>query len=961
MNTNCQPPNCPCFCPSAANPAPVLLQQGGPAAVIVVPIYGTQPFQVSILTNPTLPVTGLPLIATAQLFNGNELTITTNVPALTETEGPYVATLQVCNPCGTVTVQIQVDVVANLNPVVTNCALAQTLWTPEAREPTVGDTLLAFTPAGCRALLPPTVDVCAELMAFPGAAPQLIDTVFGEQGGACVEFTILDVLALVDTCAALNGFAAGAPLVAGDRFVIMQGAACVTTTLAEVTAAVDVCALLQNLPNAVVQPTAVFYGQQAGQCFEFAVADLLALAAPACPLEATCDGSCAAPAYSFASQPASGMWMNGAILTLSANNCADFIEIGASVNVRSLSSDVNVEAGHATPGSGARINLFGHAGSGIVSITGAASTAVLAAGLVFISGGIGNSGFDGADVIISGGNSSVGVGGTVQINAGSGPLSGGNVVVTGAGSPGTFLVQGFDILTLTDLLAGRVIIDSGRVRIDTSSTVRWRWETNGSVNIGGSAGGVGQVITSNGAGLPPTWQTLPAPVVAFPLLAPNGSCAAPSYSFTSSPDSGVFYDPAGVGSVIIGDDNCADFISVGASILLQTTSTGITANAGGTFTAQAGASGAGAFVFAASSGAANGGRLSLLNAIAQTGGAAAIAGGNGAAPDGSGGVANVLAGSGRGAGVGADAAVRGGDHLTTGAAGNASMFAGSAFGAGTGGQTTIGGGNTSGGAAGEVTLIAGADFVGGGSAGVSILTGPGQTGRVRWLPDGEWNVGGSVGAAGEVITSNGVGTPPSWQAVSPSFPLLAPDGSCAAPSYSFTSSPDSGMFYTGTAVRIGDDNCADYIEIGASINIVSSVSTVFATGGGNGTVFGGTLLLEAGAGVTPGDAVLSGGFNSAGIGGDTVLQGGGGPVNFGAVRLQSGGGSLQDQLVVEFGVNRLLVGTRMEVDGGTQFIGQTNGAGAAVGTLTNAPSAGNPAFWLPVFINGVQRFIPAWA
>ena len=52
----------------------------------------------------------------------------------------------------------------------------------------------------------------------------------------------------------------------------------------------------------------------------------------------------------------------------------------------------------------------------------------------------------------------------------------------------------------------------------------------------------------------------------FPILAPDGSCLAPTYSFASSPDSGMFYDPAGLGSVIIGDDNCVDFISVGASI-----------------------------------------------------------------------------------------------------------------------------------------------------------------------------------------------------------------------------------------------------------------------------------------------------------------------------------------------------------------------------------------------------------
>lgn len=56
-----------------------------------------------------------------------------------------------------------------------------------------------------------------------------------------------------------------------------------------------------------------------------------------------------------------------------------------------------------------------------------------------------------------------------------------------------------------------------------------------------------------------------------PILGPDGSCAAPTYSFTSSPDSGMFYDPAvGVdGGVVIGDDNCTDFIEIGASVTLN--------------------------------------------------------------------------------------------------------------------------------------------------------------------------------------------------------------------------------------------------------------------------------------------------------------------------------------------------------------------------------------------------------
>lgn len=43
-----------------------------------------------------------------------------------------------------------------------------------------------------------------------------------------------------------------------------------------------------------------------------------------------------------------------------------------------------------------------------------------------------------------------------------------------------------------------------------------------------------------------------------------------------------------------------------------------------------------------------------------------------------------------------------------------------------------------------------------------------------------------------------------------------------------------------------------------------------------------------------------------------------------------------------------------------RFNGLTNGAGAAAGTLGNAPTAGDPVFWLPVNIAGTVRYVPCW-
>lgn len=42
------------------------------------------------------------------------------------------------------------------------------------------------------------------------------------------------------------------------------------------------------------------------------------------------------------------------------------------------------------------------------------------------------------------------------------------------------------------------------------------------------------------------------------------------------------------------------------------------------------------------------------------------------------------------------------------------------------------------------------------------------------------------------------------------------------------------------------------------------------------------------------------------------------------------------------------------------FIG-TSGAGAGAGTLANAPTAGDPADWVPILFNGNVRYLPAWA
>jgi hypothetical protein len=59
--------------------------------------------------------------------------------------------------------------------------------------------------------------------------------------------------------------------------------------------------------------------------------------------------------------------------------------------------------------------------------------------------------------------------------------------------------------------------------------------------------------------------------------------------------------------------------------------------------------------------------------------------------------------------------------------------------------------------------------------------------------------------------------------------------------------------------------------------------------------------------------------------------------------------------------NGWFANVRVTADNGLLFTNATDGAGASTGTLTNAPSAGNPAFWVRVVINAANRFIPCWA
>jgi len=74
------------------------------------------------------------------------------------------------------------------------------------------------------------------------------------------------------------------------------------------------------------------------------------------------------------------------------------------------------------------------------------------------------------------------------------------------------------------------------------------------------------------------------------------------------------------------------------------------------------------------------------------------------------------------------------------------------------------------------------------------------------------------------------------------------------------------------------------------------------------------------------------------------------------------GGTRNGALWVVGGDNRLDGGITIGIATAlvSSRVAMNNGAGAGLGTLTNAPAAGNPTKWVPINDNGTTRYIPAW-
>ena len=317
-----------------------------------------------------------------------------------------------------------------------------------------------------------------------------------------------------------------------------------------------------------------------------------------------------------------------------------------------------------------------------------------------------------------------------------------------------------------------------------------------------------------------------------------------------------------------------------------------------------------------------------------------------------------------------------------------------------------------------------------------------------------YQIVGPVVIGGPVTITNGPVTLQNGQ-------FLAPDGTAGAPSYSFISDPDLGMYRvganalgftatttafsgavgingatigpdalavtgsaqissyliatglirSGSSFQLGDDTilsraAAASWRLGAADaaapvaqtlkvqGVVAGTSNTaganwtFAGSQGTGTAAGGSLIFQvAPAGSTGStqnplvtaltisstkDVAIAGALTIGSVSGVQVPATGKWFTQSRLIQTSPADGQITwsnwaatNSVTATVGASNLLTLNGGLRTTGATFIAQsattmTDGAAAAMGTLTNAPSAGNPTKWIGVNDNGVTRWVPCW-
>lgn len=209
--------------------------------------------------------------------------------------------------------------------------------------------------------------------------------------------------------------------------------------------------------------------------------------------------------------------------------------------------------------------------------------------------------------------------------------------------------------------------------------------------------------------------------------------------------------------------------------------------------------------------------------------------------------------------------------------------------------------------------------------------------------------------------------------------IFTTDGSATLPVYSFTSDPDTGIYRVAAntfGISAGGVMAAkffvnapfttvtfgDYCTL-AEVNTISgksnAVMDMSVTGTGTYLRLQNTTNTDT-SGSTKAIAITPTYNQTSGTAANTDLL-----INRTQTAVGSGAQLLFDAQVG--GTSKLSISNTGVISkpGGTIPLitttsAITSGGAASVGTLTNAPSAGNPTKWVPIDDNGVTRYIPAW-
>lgn len=231
--------------------------------------------------------------------------------------------------------------------------------------------------------------------------------------------------------------------------------------------------------------------------------------------------------------------------------------------------------------------------------------------------------------------------------------------------------------------------------------------------------------------------------------------------------------------------------------------------------------------------------------------------------------------------------------------------------------------------------------------------------------------------------------------------IKAADGSIAAPSISFASDPDTGIFWSSSGVYRFTANQSNSLVI-SGINLILNATGSIGFGGSgisnpNITLFkdaDGTMALRNTTTPTSANSFrvyntytsstnneygsLSWKQTANEFWVNTAKGSGGGTArrlilstdNTGRWSVGATTGHLTAYTdntydIGATGATRprsIYIGTSLNIEANAGIIltNQTDGAGAGAGTLANAPHAGDPDFWIPISVNGTPGWTPWW-